>query len=111
MSMAEEDMGVWAEELDMFRRSCVWAEWWIIDPAQMNRRALNRACEIRWRNVRDGSPIPRVDNITPSCLRVERAITFLRSDSTMADRPAISMVRAAVRRREGRKNCLEDRSG
>lgn len=42
-----------------------------------------------------------VDSITPSWLRVDKAIIFLRSDSTMADSPAISIVSAATRSRQG----------
>lgn len=45
----------------------------------------------------------KVDIITPSCLRVDRAMIFFRSHSTMAAIPAISIVREAIRRREGEK--------
>jgi len=47
----------------------------------------------------------------PSCLRVERAIIFFRSDSTTAESPAISMVKAERRRRIGRKGVWRERNG
>lgn len=75
-----------------------------MEPAQTNRRALKRAWVIRWKNVSSCSPRPSEESMTPSWLSVERAMIFLRSDSTMAERPAISIVRAAIRRRQGRKS-------
>lgn len=41
--------------------------------------------------------------ITPSCLRVERAIIFLRSHSTSATEPAINIVSVAVSRSKGER--------
>ena len=67
----------------------------------MNRRALNSAWVIRWKNARVGSPRPMVDSITPSWLRVDRAIIFLRSNSASADMPAMSIVKEAVRSMNG----------
>lgn len=77
----------------------------------MNSRALKRAWVIRWKNVRVGIPRPRVDNITPSWLRVDRAIIFFKSDSSIADKPAINIVRDAINRREGRNRWIEERRG
>lgn len=77
----------------------------------MKRRALNRACVMRWKKVRVGSLRPRVAIITPSWLRVERAMIFLRSDSVVAARPAISIVRDAIKRRDGWKSGCVDRNG
>jgi len=54
---------------------------------------------------------PRVESMTPSWLRVDKAIIFLRSDSVMADRPAISMVRVAMSRRDGWKRGFVERNG
>lgn len=40
----EEDVrGVWGEVRVMVRRSCVWEKWWMREPAEINRRALNKA--------------------------------------------------------------------
>ena len=72
---------------------------------------MNRAWVIKWKNVNECRPRPRVESMTPSWLRVDRAMIFLRSDSTMADIPAISIVSAAIRRMDGRKNGLEARNG
>lgn len=58
---------------------------------------------IRWKKARVGRPNARVESITPSWLRVDRATIFFRSCSTMADIPAISIVRVARRRRVGEK--------
>jgi len=69
-------------------------------PAHRNRRALNRACVIRWKKASVGAPIARLVIITPSCLRVERAIIFFISHSVIALRPAIRVVRTATIRRE-----------
>lgn len=89
----------------------MWEKWWIIDPAQINRSALNRAWVIKWKNARAGRPSPRVDSITPSWLSVDRAIIFLRSYSIRADSPAINMVRDAISRRDGRNSGLVFRNG
>lgn len=51
--------------------------------------------------MRRGRFIARVEIITPNWLRVERAIIFLRSHSTMAAIPAISMVIEDIYRRDG----------
>lgn len=61
--------------------------------------------------MRVGIPRPRVDNITPSWLRVDRAIIFFKSDSSIADKPAINIVRDAINRREGRNRWIEERRG
>ena len=58
----------------------------------MNRRALNIACVSKWKNARSGKFRPIEAIIIPNCLRVERAIIFLRSHSIMATEPAINMV-------------------
>lgn len=70
-------------------------------PAPINRRALNKACVIRWKNVKVGRPMAKVAIITPSWLRVDKAIIFFISHSTAAAKPAISMVIEAAYRRIG----------
>lgn len=79
------------------RRSWAWCIEEIIDPAHMNSNALNRAWVERWNRARDGRARPRLAIITPSWLRVDRAIIFFMSDSNIADSPAINIVRDAVR--------------
>lgn len=76
----------------------------IIFPAQINRRALNRACVIKWKNAISGSPRPRVNIIMATCLRVERAIIFFMSHSAIALALAISIVILATIKRAG-LNC------
>lgn len=66
---------------------------------------------IKWKKVRVWRPKPRVDSITPSWLRVERAMIFFRSDSIIAARPAINIVREAMRRSEGWNRGWADREG
>lgn len=66
----------------------------------MKRSALNRAWVIRWKNARLGRFIPILLIITPNCLRVERAITFLRSHSARAFIPAMNIVIVAAHRRD-----------
>lgn len=61
--------------------------------------------------MRLGRPRPRVASITPSWLRVDRAMIFLRSHSTMADRPAISIVSEEMKRRLGRNEGQRFRKG
>jgi hypothetical protein len=58
----------------------------------MKRRALNKAWVIKWKKVKRGRPMAKVEIITPSWLRVDSAMIFLRSHSTMAAIPAINMV-------------------
>lgn len=65
-------------------------------PAEINRSALNRACVIRWKNAKLGSIIAILDIITPSWLRVDRAMIFFISVSAIAAIPAINMVDMAI---------------
>lgn len=58
-----------------------------------------------------GRSRPRLAIITPSWLKVERAIIFFMSISNIAAIPAISIVREAIRRREVLKNGVFDREG
>lgn len=41
-------------------------------------------------------PRPKLDIITPSCLKVDRAMIFFMSHSAMAAVPAINMVKVAI---------------
>lgn len=67
-------------------------------PAQIKRRALNKAWVIRWKRASFGICIPSLAIITPNWLRVERAMIFFMSDSVIAESPAINIVREAIRR-------------
>lgn len=86
------------------RKSWECLKWEIRAPAQMNRRALNRAWVSRWKRARLGRLRPRLAIITPSCLRVERAMIFFMSFSAIADNPAMSIVKEAVMRIRGLKS-------
>lgn len=55
----------------------------------------------RWNRARLGSPRPSLLIITPSWLRVERAMIFFISHSVVALIPAISIVRHAMIRSVG----------
>lgn len=62
----------------------------------INNPDLNNACAIKWKKQKFLNPKPNKIIIMPNCLRVERAITFLRSDSKMAQILEISIVRIPV---------------
>ena len=83
----------------------------MILPAHINKRALNKACVIKWNRAKLGRLSPRLAIITPSWLSVERAIIFFISDSIIAAIPAMNMVRLAVRRRRELKNFKDERAG
>ena len=70
---------------------------WIILPADKNNMDLNIAWERRWKNVIILNPIHRTLIITPSCLNVDRAMTFLKSYSIFALPLAINMVNMEIR--------------
>ena len=55
--------------------------------------------------------MPSLAIITPSCLRVDSAIIFFMSDSVMADKPAMNIVREATRRSLWWKYLTDDRVG
>lgn len=78
------------------RRSCVCEDMEIRFPAQMKRRALNMAWVMRWKMASFGRFRPRLAIITPSWLRVERAMIFFMSDSSMAASPAMNIVKEAI---------------
>ena len=67
-------------------------------PTQRNSNALNIAWVRRWKNARLGIPSPSEKIITPSCLSVEKATIFLKSNSADAEMPARSMVILPVMR-------------
>lgn len=83
----------------------------MIAPPQRNNKALNKACVIRWKKARVGSPRPRLAIITPSCLSVERAIIFFKSHSTMADMPAINIVAEEITKMEGLNHQIDVKKG
>jgi hypothetical protein len=64
----------------------------MILPAHTNRRALNRAWVTRWNTAKFVMCMATHAIITPSCLRVDSAIIFLKSHSVVALIPAISIV-------------------
>jgi len=78
------------------RLSCEFLNSWILHPMLMNSADLNNACAIKWKKQKFLNPSPNKIIIMPSCLRVERAITFLRSDSKMAQMLEISIVKIPV---------------
>lgn len=81
------------------RRSWLLLWEWITEPAQINKRALKRAWVMRWKNVNMGAAKASLIIIIPSWLRVERAIIFFMSFSTIAARPAIRVVVVEIIRR------------
>ena len=83
----------------------------IIVPAQINRRALNRAWVIKWNRANFGNCIPSLAIITPSCLRVDSAIIFFISDSVIAESPAINIVKEEIKSIDRWKVGVEDRNG
>lgn len=54
---------------------------------------------IKWKNARDGKFIASLNIITPSWLNVERAMIFFKSNSFVALRAAINIVREEVNKR------------
>lgn len=78
------------------RISCLWFIKTKIQPALINNRALNLACEIKWKKAILLLFILILNIIIPSCLRVDSAINFLRSGSIIAANPAITDVSSAV---------------
>lgn len=85
------------------RPSCELFKLWIMNPAAINNVDLNKACIIKWRKANSSLPSPKITNINPSWLSVDKAITFLRSVSKLATQPAASIViRPIVKATEGR---------
>lgn len=78
------------------RLSCVAFRLWIIKPAAINKEDLNRACRIRCMKASLLWFIPRIINIKPICLKVDKATIFLRSVSKLATNPAISIVETPI---------------
>lgn len=66
---------------------------------------------IKWKKARFGKFRAMVEIITPSCLRVDSAIIFLRSHSTIAAMPAINMVQDAIINRKGENKGRGERIG
>lgn len=53
-------------------------------PTIKNKLALANACISRWNKQTKGAPADKDININPNCLKVDRATTFLPSDSAIA---------------------------
>lgn len=64
----------------------------MIVPAHRNSNALNKAWVSRWKSAKVLSPKPSLIIISPSCLRVDRAMIFFRSVSRQATVPAMNLV-------------------
>lgn len=80
-------------------------------PAQIKRSALNSAWVIKWNKASFGICIPSLAIITPNWLNVERAMIFFISDSIIAERPAINIVREATKRSVWWKYFIDERAG
>lgn len=65
----------------------------------------------KWKKVKSGRPKARLIIITPNCLRVDKAIIFLISDSAIAAIPAIINVQVAENKSAGQKKGLKDKKG
>ena len=65
---------------------------WIIVPAQINNKALNKACVIKWKNLIVGCSNPNATIMIPNCLRVDKAMIFFKSFSKIAADLAIKQV-------------------
>jgi hypothetical protein len=59
-----------------------------MSPIVINNRDLNKAWTKRWKNLKWSKPAENAIPINPKWLRVERAISFLKSVSNTAFRPA-----------------------
>jgi hypothetical protein len=44
---------------------------WITEPAPRKRRALKKACVMRWKIAAENAPTPSATNMKPSCETVE----------------------------------------
>lgn len=64
----------------------------MMNPAAINKADLKKACIIKWRYANSLFPIPKIVNISPSCLKVDKAITFFKSASKLATQPAANIV-------------------
>ena len=84
--------GDWKTKLPIIRTSWLCICLLISVPTQINSNALNRAWVIKWKNANIGKSTPIENIITPSWLNVDRATTFLISNSQIALIPAINKV-------------------
>lgn len=92
----DDVIGIWFVTIPIHRRSCEWKCKLISEPAPINRRALNSAWVVIWKNVSLGRLKPSLVIIMPSCLRVDSAIIFFISHSVVALSPAINIVHTAI---------------
>lgn len=65
---------------------------WIIRPAHKNNSALKYAWDRRWKYASRGLCAPKTIIITPSWLKVDKAIIFFMSVSNRAAMPAMVIV-------------------
>lgn len=75
-----------------------WEFWfpWIMTPAHKKSKALNKACVIKWKKASSGKLIEIANIITPSWLKVDKAIIFFRSYSKKATNPDINIVNEEI---------------
>lgn len=66
---------------------------------------------IKWKKAKFGRFRAMVEIITPSWLRVDSAIIFFRSHSTIAAIPAINIVQDAIISRKGENRGIAERIG
>lgn len=68
--------------------SCEWAKHVITSPIAINNKDLKSAWVKRWKKAKWIKPLNKLNPIKPKWLRVERAISFLRSRSKTEFKPA-----------------------
>lgn len=90
--MRTHNMGAIEVKVLELRKSCLLSILWITNPEHINREALNSAWVSKWKKQNKVNPTLKDDIIKPSCLRVEKATIFFKSQSILAITPANKIV-------------------
>lgn len=84
------------KKFELLRNSCLLSPLWINKPEHINKEALNKACETKWKKPKTTNPKEIDLIIKPNWLKVDRAITFFKSHSKLAITPAKIKVNKAT---------------
>jgi len=68
-------------------------------PAHKNNNALNKAWVNKWKKTNFENPKDKILIINPNCLKVDNAIIFFKSNSKLAQIPAINIVSPPINKR------------
>ena len=100
--------GIDLAKLNLFRNSWPLSKLWIKTPDPINKEALNKAWQSKWKKQKKIRWALKDTTINPNCLNVEYAISFFISHSITAIIPANTIVIMAKLIKNGKNSLIDE---